>query len=202
MTKQHCKQLEMSWRTGHEDTNKGTFKSALRRYHQKIREAKRRALSDCIDASTNSSEEIFLIIKDFTTPAATASNGTPYQELCNHLSDFFSSKITAVHDKFDLHPDPSNLVASLPITDRKHNLTTWNAITTDKISTIMKTIHSGVPSDPYTHHAFNKGSTPISLALPLNTSINIVTFPDACKHATVNALFEKPPADPDKLPNY
>ena len=85
-----------------EDKYKETYKSTLGRNHQQIRESKRKALADRIDTSTNSSKEIFLIIKDFTIPAATASNITPFQKLCNELSEFFNSKITVIYDNFDL----------------------------------------------------------------------------------------------------
>ena len=94
--KHHCKQPECKWKLSQDTADKDTFKSALGLYHHQIRNTKRTALADRIDAGTNSSKEIFAIIKEFTAPAAASSSITDSQDLCNMLSELFCNKITSI----------------------------------------------------------------------------------------------------------
>lgn len=88
---------------------KDTFKAALRKYHQLIRESMRKDQTEQIQAKSNSSKEIFAVVKDFSTPAIDG----PTQDLCND-SNFLCSKITTIYSNFVPQPDPLNLTRSLP----------------------------------------------------------------------------------------
>ncbi|KAJ1163810.1 hypothetical protein NDU88_004262 [Pleurodeles waltl] len=68
----------------------------------------------------------------------------------------------------------------------------------------MSPIHSGSPSDPCSHHIFNKASATIApqLCKVINISFETATYPKSWKHAEINPLLKKPMTDLRDLKNF
>ena len=97
-TRCNCRQLERKWCTSNKAEDHTTFKTALNQYHRLLKETKKNALADYLEASANRSKELFAIVKEFSNPAAANNEITPSQELCDNLVDFFQDKISVIYE--------------------------------------------------------------------------------------------------------
>lgn len=169
--------------------------------HRLLKETKKKALANCIKASTNCSKQLFVIVEEFSNPEATKSDLNSSQELCNTL---LPQKDLSHLQKLQT-PTPHHQQDQPPHTYKhKPLLTHWDPLTTQATISIMNSVKSQAATDPCSHYIFKFGSKMIDedLKKVLNTFVTSASFPQDWKHAEVRLLLKKPSSNLAEPKNY
>ena len=196
---------ERKWQCSGLEIHKQMYKEIADRYYSAIEHSKRlyyhEKVSDC------NQKQLFKFIDGLFKAKSSSplpAHVSPF-ELAQRFSEYFSSKIVALHSDIDnITSQPVGYV----ITEEEPLSCSLNEFASVSPNSVVKIILES-PSkscslDPFPSTLLkrfvNKLSSPI--AAIINMSLQQGEFPSGLKHALVTPLLKKPLLDPEELKNY
>lgn len=122
----------------------------IKSYHKLISLEKKVYFSNRIEAATNTSKEIFKIVKEFTSPKSQVSNFSPSLLWINQLANFFADKIKNIQSTFISFPwnnEVSEDSFPVSLTGETPSFTVFPSLSLQSSLESLQKVKSGSPSD-------------------------------------------------------